>query len=116
MPIPEPLQVLTTIRDLVRWGASEFERQQLSFGHGFATALDEARYLTLHALALPFDIDDDYLNAVLTLPEREQVIEQLCRGWRRASQRPISRANPGFAACVSTLTNACWCRAHRLLN
>jgi len=79
VPIPEPLQALTTIRDLVRWGASEFERQQLNFGHGFATALDEARYLTLHALALPFDIDDGYLNAVLTLAEREQVIQQLCR-------------------------------------
>ena len=78
MPTPEALQVLTTIRDLVRWGASEFERQQLIFGHGFATALDEARYLTLHALALPFDIEDGYLDAVLTLAEREQVIERLC--------------------------------------
>jgi ribosomal protein L3 glutamine methyltransferase len=78
VPIPEALQVLTTIRDLVRWGASEFERHQLIFGHGFATALDEARYLTLHALALPFDLDDGYLDAVLTLAEREQVIERLC--------------------------------------
>ena len=78
MPIPEQLQVLTSIRDLVRWGASEFERHQLIFGHGFATALDEARYLTLHALALPFDLDDGYLDAVLTLAEREQVIERLC--------------------------------------
>jgi len=86
--IPEPLQVLTTIRDLVRWGASEFERQQLNFGHGFATALDEARYLTLHALALPFDIDDDYLNAVLTLAERELVIQQLCS--RVDTRRPAA--------------------------
>ena len=78
MPIPEALQVLTTTRDLVRWGASEFERHQLGFGHGFATALDEARYLTLHALALPFDLEDSYLDAVLTLAEREQVIERLC--------------------------------------
>jgi ribosomal protein L3 glutamine methyltransferase len=78
VPIPEKLQVLTTIRDLVRWGASEFERHQLIFGHGFATALDEARYLTLHALALPFDLDDSYLDAVLTLAERELVIERLC--------------------------------------
>ena len=77
MPIPETLQVLTTIRDLVRWGASEFEREQLSFGHGFETALDEARYLALHALALAPDLPDDYLDAVLTLPERENVIEHL---------------------------------------
>jgi ribosomal protein L3 glutamine methyltransferase len=68
---------LTTLRDLVRWGASEFEREQLCFGHGFATALDEARYLALHAVALPYDFPDDYLGAVLTPAERGQVIERL---------------------------------------
>ena len=88
MPIPENLQVLTTIRDLVRWGASEFERERLSYGHGFATALDEARYLTLHALALPYDLADDYLDSVLTLPEREQVIELLLL--RASSRRPAA--------------------------
>ena len=88
MPIPEALQVLTTIRDLVRWGTSEFERHQLTFGHGFATALDEARYLTLHALALPFDFPDDYLDAVLTINEREQVIARLCQ--RVESRQPAA--------------------------
>jgi len=88
VPIPEPLQILTTIRDLVRWGASEFERRQLSFGHGFASALDEARYLTLHALALPHDLADAYLDAVLTLAEREQVIELLER--RATSRQPAA--------------------------
>jgi len=88
VPIPEALQVLTTIRDLVRWGASEFERERLSYGHGFATALHEARYLTLHALALPYDLDDDYLGAVLTLAEREQVIDLLLL--RASSRRPAA--------------------------
>ena len=88
MPIPEALQVLTTIRDLVRWGASEFERADLCFGHGFATALDEARYLTLHALSLPADLDDAYLDTVLTLPEREQVIERL--QLRVSSRKPAA--------------------------
>jgi ribosomal protein L3 glutamine methyltransferase len=88
VPIPEALKVLTTVRDLVRWGASEFEREGLSYGHGFATALDEARYLTLHALALPYDLGDDYLDAVLTLAEREQVIEIL--QLRVSSRRPAA--------------------------
>jgi ribosomal protein L3 glutamine methyltransferase len=88
VPIPESLQVLTTIRDLVRWGASEFERRRLGYGHGFATALDEARYLTLHALALPYDLADGYLDAVLTLAEREQVIELL--ELRATSRRPAA--------------------------
>lgn len=68
---------MTTIRDFVRWGASEFARQRLDFGHGFETALDEARYLTLHALALAYDTPDSYLDSVLTLREREQVLELL---------------------------------------
>ena len=88
MPIPETLQVLTTIRDLVRWGASEFERQQLVFGHGFETALDEARYLALHALALAPDLPDDYLDAVLTEPEREQVID--CLQQRVQTRKPAA--------------------------
>ena len=77
MSIPEPLQVLTTIRDFIRWGSSEFLRQQLEFGHGFASAFDESRYLTLHALSLPFDWPEEYFDAVLTLPERERVLEML---------------------------------------
>ena len=74
MPIPEPLQALTTIRDFVRWGSSEFLRRDLSFGHGFASALDEARYLVLYALSLPWDWPDDYLDATLIAEEREKVI------------------------------------------
>jgi ribosomal protein L3 glutamine methyltransferase len=72
--IPETLQVLTTIRDFIRWGSSEFLRNELSFGHGFVDAFDESRYLILHALALPYDWPDAYFDAVLTLSERQQVI------------------------------------------
>ncbi len=77
MSIPEPLQVLTTLRDFIRWGSSEFLRGDLVFGHGFASAFDEARYLVLHALALPYDWPEEYFDSVLTPPEREQVIDIL---------------------------------------
>lgn len=77
MSIPEQVQVLTTIRDFIRWGSSEFLRHELTFGHGFVSAFDEARYLVLHALALPYDWSEDYLDTVLTLNEREQVVEIL---------------------------------------
>lgn len=77
MSIPEPLQVLTTLRDFIRWGSSEFLRNDLVFGHGFASAFDEARYLVLHALALPYDWPEQYFDTVLTPPEREQVIDIL---------------------------------------
>lgn len=77
MPIAETLQPLSTIKDFIRWGSSEFVRRQLVFGHGFESARDEARYLVLHALALPHDWPEEDLNAMLTLPEREQVVELL---------------------------------------
>ena len=77
MAIPETLQVLTTIRDFIRWGSSEFSRNELVFGHGFVDAFDESRYLILHALALPYDWPEACFDAVLTLPEREQVIDIL---------------------------------------
>ena len=88
MVIPENLQALTTIRDFIRWGSSEFVRNELSFGHGFGNAFDESRYLVLHALALPYDWSEAYLGAVLTPPEREQVIDIL--QLRINSRRPAA--------------------------
>jgi ribosomal protein L3 glutamine methyltransferase len=86
--IPESLQVLATIRDFMRWGSSEFLRNELSFGHGFVNAFDESRYLILQTLALPHDSPDAFLDAVLTLPEREQVIDIL--QLRIDSRRPAA--------------------------
>lgn len=73
----ELVRELTTLRDLIRWASSEFNRQKLCFGHGFASALDEAVYLTLHALALPWNYPVQYFDAVLLPQERQQVIEIL---------------------------------------
>lgn len=77
MPDLDTFKNLFTIRDFIRWGSSEFYRHNLSFGHGFATALDEARYLILHTLALPVDWPDSYLDCRLTEQERESVFEIL---------------------------------------
>ncbi len=64
---------LTTIRDLIRWGASRFNAAGLSFGHGTDNAFDEARVLLCHALHLPFQFPADYMGARLTDSEREAV-------------------------------------------
>lgn len=69
--------VLRTVRDLVRWGASEFARAGLHFGHGTDNALDEAFHLTLHALKLPADVPAIYLEARVTDSEREAVLTLL---------------------------------------
>ncbi len=70
---------LSTILDLIRWGASRFRVEKLSFGHGTNNALDEAAALVLYALHLPYNIPDCYLDATLTDPERETVLTLLCK-------------------------------------
>lgn len=65
---------LTRVLDYIRWGASRFAAAGLAFGHGSDNAVDEAAHLVLDALALGPDLPDAYLDATLTLDEREAVI------------------------------------------
>lgn len=73
------IELLSTPRDLIRWGASLFNRAGLYFGHGTDNAFDEAAYLTLFALDLPPQIPERYYAAVLLPEERERVITLLRR-------------------------------------
>lgn len=68
---------LSSVRDLVRWGASRFREAGLHFGHGTDNALDEAFFLTLHALHLPTDIPALYLESTVTASERTAVLKLL---------------------------------------
>ena len=43
-------QTLLTVRDWLRYAVSRFSEAGLVYGHGTATALDEAAYLILHTL------------------------------------------------------------------
>ena len=61
-------QHLQTVRDLQRFAVSRFAEAELFFGHGCANARDEAAYLILHALHLPHDELDPWLDARL-LPQ-----------------------------------------------
>lgn len=78
---------LATIADFVRWGASEFGRHGLVFGHGTDNALDEAYAAVLRALHLPRTVPDAYLAAVLTAAERRAVMALL--GRRVAERKPL---------------------------
>jgi ribosomal protein L3 glutamine methyltransferase len=77
MPTPDETSALTTVRDLVRWGASRFAHAGLAYGHGTDNALDEAFHLVLHALRLPADLPAVYLEAHVTASEREAVLDLL---------------------------------------
>ena len=80
--------VLRTVRDLVRWGASEFARAGLYFGHGTDNALDESFHLVLHALRLPPDLPAVYLEANVTTAERTAAL-RLLRA-RSRSRKPAA--------------------------
>ncbi|MBT8128632.1 MAG: 50S ribosomal protein L3 N(5)-glutamine methyltransferase [Gammaproteobacteria bacterium] len=66
---------LHTIRDLVRWAMSQFNKEGLCFAHGMPDALDEAVYICLATLHLPPDLANDYLDCRLTHEERRAVLE-----------------------------------------
>lgn len=66
---------LQTVRDCLRYAVSQFNRHELFFGHGSATAYDEAAYLILHVLHLPLDRLDPFLDARLTPAELNEVLD-----------------------------------------
>lgn len=70
---------LLTLRDFIRWGASEFTAAKLYFGHGTDNPWDEAEQLVLHAVHLTPPLADEWLSARLTGVERERVMENLRR-------------------------------------
>ncbi len=79
-----PLQQLHTVRDFIRYGATRFQHAGLCFGHLQDNAIDEAKDLVLHALALPHDLPASYAEARL-LDEEKRAILALFE--RRISER-----------------------------
>lgn len=75
--LPNEAEALITVRDLIRWGASRFREAGLHFGHGTDNALDEAYYLVLRSLHLPFDLPAVYLESAVTPRERAAVLKLL---------------------------------------
>lgn len=73
------LTTLTTIRDYVRWSASQFAQARISFGHGTTSALDEAVALVLHTVHQPYNLSESYFESVLTLSERQAVVDIIGR-------------------------------------
>jgi ribosomal protein L3 glutamine methyltransferase len=76
MSIPQELE---TVRDWLRWAVTRFGEAKLAFGHGTTNAYDEAVYLLLHALHLPLDRVEPFLDARLTAAERSQVAALFAR-------------------------------------
>ena len=92
-------QVLLTVRDWLRYAVSRFNQAGLVYGHGTASALDEAAYLILHTLHLPIDQLEPWLDARLTLAERQAVGAIIAK--RVATRKP-----------APYLTNEAWVQGH----
>ncbi|WFM73246.1 50S ribosomal protein L3 N(5)-glutamine methyltransferase [Halomonas sp. CKK8] len=78
---------LVTLRDCLRWAASEFHLASLFYGHGTDSAWDEAVALTLGALHLPWNVDPAVLEARLLPMERARIVS-LVRA-RIETRRPL---------------------------
>lgn len=102
MPASSQTSVLRTVRDLVRWGASQFTAAGLHFGHGTDNALDEAFHLVLHALHLPPDLPALYLEAVVTDSERAAVLKLLQK--RVKTRQPAAYLLGQIQFCGMTFT------------
>lgn len=67
------LDDLLTVRDWLRYAVSRFNAADLVYGHGTATALDEAAFIVLRGLDLAPDQLEPWLDARLTRSEREKI-------------------------------------------
>ena len=67
-------EALCSVRDLVRYAVSRFNESKLFFGHGSDNAWDEAVYLVLHALHLPPDQLEPFMEARVLPSEREAAL------------------------------------------
>ncbi len=83
---PSPAAELLTIRDVLRFAVSRFREAGLVHAHGATTALDEAAYLVLETLHLPVDQLEPFVDARLTLAEREALVALIER--RVATRKP----------------------------
>jgi len=91
---------LATARDILRFAVSRFNEANLSFGHGSATAFDEAVYLILHTLHLPLDNLDPFVDATLTRAECSKVLKII--------ERRVKERLP-----AAYLTHEAWLGPHR---
>lgn len=75
----DPASELQTVRDYLRYVCSCFEDSPLFFGHGTDNVWDEAVQLVMRTLHLPLENNTLFLDARLTTPERELILQRMNR-------------------------------------
>ena len=77
-----------TFYQLIHWTEQQFIQSDLFFGHGADNALDEAAYLVLGALGLPFDLSEEQLEGNVAAADEERIRELVAR--RISSREPVA--------------------------
>jgi ribosomal protein L3 glutamine methyltransferase len=75
--VADPANELQTVRDYLRYVCSRFSESPLFFGHGTDNVWDEAVQLVMRTLHLPLENNTLFLDARLTLAERELILQRL---------------------------------------
>jgi len=95
---------LSTLRDYVRYCATQMLKKGVFSGHGTANAFDEAYALVLHVLHLPFDTPEVYLGAHLTADEQTHILAMLQRRVDERMPLPYLMGYARFAGLDFTVT------------
>ncbi len=83
----EAANKLSTLRDVLRFAVSHFHAANLFYGHGTTNAHEEAVYLILAALNLPYNSLDIYLDAHLLPCEIKKLLDLI--GARITKRIPV---------------------------
>jgi ribosomal protein L3 glutamine methyltransferase len=70
---------LLSVRDWIRWGATEFQRAKLFFGHGTDNAWDEAAQLVLWTICTPWERLNQIVDTRLTEAEKREILALIQR-------------------------------------
>ncbi|CAL1329545.1 50S ribosomal protein L3 N(5)-glutamine methyltransferase [Candidatus Providencia siddallii] len=70
----EEVEDLYTIKDILRWTISNFNKANIYYGHGTNNAFDEALQLILTSLYLPLNIPSNLLTSRITKIEKKHII------------------------------------------
>lgn len=95
---------LVSVRDWIRWGASEFQRAGLFFGHGTDNAWDEAAQLVLWSIATPWERLNQIVDTRLTSVEKQEVFALLQRRIHERVPAPYLTGTAFFAGLEFDVT------------
>ncbi len=95
---------LVTVRDWIRWGASEFQRADLFFGHGTDNAWDEAAQLVLWSISTPWERLNQIVDTRLTRAEKSEIFALFQRRIHERLPAPYLTGTAFFAGLEFAVT------------